>query len=95
MQQYPWFRCNPSHLYRSPLSQKESQCPINLYPSFLQKQICPAEPQIFFTYVIGSYMNHDHWISPCSGQELVCMLQEISNLGTRVKGQVQFLRGLE
>ncbi|KAJ8381157.1 hypothetical protein SKAU_G00019350 [Synaphobranchus kaupii] len=50
-----------------------------------------------FTYVIASNIEHDHWIPPCSDQELVHTLQEISNLGirARVKGQVQFLQGLE
>ena len=32
-----WFRCSLSHLNSSPLSQKESQCPINLHYSLLQR----------------------------------------------------------
>ncbi|KAJ8387164.1 hypothetical protein AAFF_G00159760 [Aldrovandia affinis] len=62
----------------SPLFQKESQSPINLYPSFLHQNLKPT-----LTYVTGSNMDHDHWIHPCSGQELVHVFQEISNLSNR------------
>ncbi|KAJ8385093.1 hypothetical protein AAFF_G00193140 [Aldrovandia affinis] len=35
------------------------------------------------SHVIGPYVDHDHWIPFCFGQELVHTLKEISNLGTR------------
>ncbi|KAJ8340389.1 hypothetical protein SKAU_G00350220 [Synaphobranchus kaupii] len=41
-----------------------------------------SEPQIYLYQCHWFYMNHDHWIPPCSGQKLVRTLQEISNLGT-------------